>query len=464
VERHFPARCAAIHGAVDVKELFAQYAEGGGVSVDDDVIKAIWSETQGHRGWTVQAGITLSRTPNLPSVVSGAYWNEHIASEFRDDLRSTKQVKYMMDWFLQLPRTDALTVPALLQRIEERAAAGKPAKMGEGLVFEWAGDRAEVWEPMLPPLLRDGVIKYDDANKTLTPGLPLMRTAIEERVHPWALTQAKEWLTALPRKVALTVPALLTAVATATSPTAANISSWAGVHAVVWKPLLESLITLGAVKVDVAGVLTLGDEAVRGVISEQLREWASVRPPTVDVTKASVGDILEDAVDASAPIVQLFFHDTQRTSALFPDMMVPREDSYQAALLHVLQTWLGFGAVVPSLTLKGERLAIDVAWPAKRTLIELVCHERAGPESQCPSVAGHVKKLVKKYGPLFPVYEHLWLVNFDTERECGEGDDGKEAVLSAATDCNRMHVVVELEPHIAVVSVTTWLKGKSVPE
>ena len=123
-----------------------------------------------------------------------------------------------------------------------------------------------------------------------------MRTVIEEMVRPWALAQTKEWFTALPREVALTVPGLLTTLSTAASPTVASISSWAGVHAFAWKPLLESLITLGAVKVDVAGVLTLGDEGVRGVFGDQLREWLSVRKPKVDLTTASVEEVLIDAV------------------------------------------------------------------------------------------------------------------------------------------------------------------------
>lgn len=190
------------------------------------------------------------------------------------------------------------------------------------------------------------------------------------------------------------------------------------------------------------------------------------------------GDIFKDAVDTAALIVQLFVHDTRRKSALFPELIAPLacEDSYQAALLHVMQMcqWLGSAsdAAVPLLTLKGEWLAVDFARRAKlnflkRTLIELVCHhhrdERDGPESRHPraTVAGRVKKLVKKYsGPLFPIYEHLGHVNFGTEREYGQGNDlkgpkGPRAVLhcrrlALAVDCNLMNVVVELEPHVAV--------------
>jgi hypothetical protein len=55
-------------------------------------------------------------------------------------------------------------------------------------------------------------------------------------------------------------------------------------------------------------------------------------------------------------------------------------------------------------------------------------------------------------------------VNLDTEQEC-KGKRGKKVkVLSAASGCNRMHVVVELEPHIVVASVTTWLMDKSRPQ
>jgi hypothetical protein len=80
---------------------------------------------------------------------------------------------------------------------------------------------------------------------------------------------------------------------------------------------------------------------------------------------------------------------------------------------------------------------------------------------------------------MFPELKDLWLGSFDIEQGCevkpadkrGEEVkplDDSEKVLSMAairrvrTGCNRIHVVVELEPCGAAVALTTWFNGESV--
>jgi hypothetical protein len=306
-----------------------------------------------------------------PGRVTLDVWRTDVANEFEEDLRRTKQVSRTRKWLADLPREDAITVPALLERIQELHDSNKPAKASR---FDWAGDRVKTWEPLLPTLARYGVVKFDDARGVFVPGIPLMRT----------------------------------------------------------------------------------------VIDEKLRELAAVRDPEVDLTTASVREILEDAIDASLPTVETLFAETFRTSEIIADLKVPRESSYEAGLEQVFLAWFANGTVVNELAVNGKKHAVDLAWPSKHALIELVCHNLAGSVSRRASVVGHAHRLVATYGKLFPTYSDRWLINFRTDSET-KSRDGLVKKIGEHVGCNRMLVTVQLGPPMKLVSIQVWPLGSSKP-
>jgi hypothetical protein len=82
------------------------------------------------------------------------------------------------------------------------------------------------------------------------------------------------------------------------------------------------------------------------------------------------------------------------------------------------------------------------------------------------TVGGHAQRLVDQCMPAYRGFEG-WLVNFDTKEE--EADSSllrlrttqkKLDVLKAVTDCNRLHVLVKLEP-FCIREVGMMLQGST---
>jgi hypothetical protein len=133
-----------------------------------------------------------------------------------------------------------------------------------------------------------------------------------------------------------------------------------------------------------------------------------------------------------------------------------------------LQQWFPRATITNSVA-TGRSMYVDTAWREKNALLEFVCHERAGPESEVGSVAEHLGRLVEVYGQHLPDFPELWLINYDTKAEySGSGQRAvkyeKETILSAAVKCNRMQVFVEVEPELKIAGMMVWRKGHTKPE
>lgn len=149
----------------------------------------------------------------------------------------------------------------------------------------------------------------------------------------------------------------------------------------------------------------------------------------------------------------LQFNPVERTFVVGCSFFIRYEATYHTILEYVLRSWCGHTDVVSALPCGGGQKA-NLALPKRHSLIEMVCHERAGPVHRHGSVAERLKRLVDAHGPCHPTYTDLWLINFDAE-----GEASKDAVYAAETRCNRLHVTVSLVPSFRVVSVCVWRVG-----
>jgi len=359
-------------GAEHLSALFVSDAMVGGMSVDDAVVADVLALTGGHRGWTMLAGVSvvgaeksLRSRPGGCGRISQDVWQTFIRPRYLHVLEAQRITEDLQDWVRGLGAGIAFQLPALLRTAAARAASGNPVRRNE---IGWAGEHADVWNPLLAVLTRFGVLLHTE-DQAFIPGLPPLQSAIEVAL----------------RAMASRVP---------------------------------------------------------------------LCPSGLDLHECDTCDLLLQAVQCASVLVGSQFLHTKGVSKAVGGIPVPLESTYQTAVDYVLRRWLGDEAVVSNQTLPRSLQKADMHLPGRRVLIEIVCHQRAGPAIRLQSVAEHCARLVVQYGPAFPDYE-LWLLNFDCEREL----DGKDVVLGAAIGCNRMHVVMKLEDPVDVDTVAVWRVG-----
>jgi hypothetical protein len=390
----------------EVRAMFDAYVQewwSGSVSVSDDVVSAIFTDTAGHKGWTVTAAARVHKAIKLGNI-KGEFglvaWTGQ-RSQYESDLNDTiigHAVQY---------------ASGILANGGGAGAGGPGAAGGGGGVGGPGVGAADAGA---------GV------NELVLATLRAVASGARKAVRVANNAGVEDALTPVCRSlVSLGVLA---------------------VHEGEGGP-----VTLGA---------PIAVRLVRAATHAGIRVPSA--PSCVYEDGVALEVVLVQAILAShAGVLASGFRGKSRTPTV--QTPVPPEACYDANLSAVLRQW--FGSENVDVQGPAGAGAVDQVFRLRKrlpwTLVELVCHEKPGKPSsgsgpkRKQSVGAHVLRAVK-YLEAYPT-SLAFLINYDVE-----GEAPKLEVLSAdhAKPLHRLHVVLSADLTV-IRSIQHWAKEATVP-
>ncbi len=193
-----------------------------------------------------------------------------------------------------------------------------------------------------------------------------------------------------------------------------------------------------------APAFVLGPRPLVDLLSRMTAPLAAYAPPGPDVL-FNEALLLEWLEVQSLPLAMLSFAVGAKKVRDGATVAVPTEAAYLDALAVIAMDVLGIEAVTREVPLPGDlhvdmllRFPLDTH--GRLSMVELVAHARAGPESRDGSVAGHIRRMRDDYLPARSGSASVWVVNFILEDVAI-----KQETLADPQTMNVLHVVHDRE-------------------